>query len=258
MCLQLKRKLQSITSKLPVIVTLCLVFFIWLLLSSTGVVPAYMLPSPIAVIKAFIEDFSIIMIHARITMMEAILGLLIGIVLGVITAILMDCFAILDKAIYPLLVITQTIPTIALAPIFVMWMGFGMAPKITLVVITTFFPITVGFLEGLKSVDIDSVNLMRSMNANGFHIFVHLKGPSALPYFFSGLKISASYAVVGAVISEWIGGFEGLGVYMTRVKKAYAFDRMFAVIIFIVLMSLLLMQIIKIIRKIVIVGEKND
>ena len=217
-----------------------------------------MLPSPIAVFKAFFEDFFIIITHAKVTVTEALLGLLTGIVLGVITAILMERFVILDKAIYPIMIITQTIPTIALAPIFVMWMGFGMAPKITLVVITTFFPITVGFLDGLKSVDKDAVNLLRSMNANEFQVFWHLKGPAALPYFFSGLKVSASYAVVGAVISEWIGGFEGLGVYMTRVKKAYAFDRMFAVIIFIVLISLLLMQIIKIIRNVVIRGERNS
>ena len=251
----MKRRLQSITSKLPVIIALLLLLALWTILSHSGMVPAYMLPSPIAVFKAFFEDFIIIITHAKVTLTEALLGLLIGIVFGVITAILMEHFVILDKAIYPIMIITQTIPTIALAPIFVMWMGFGMAPKITLVVITTFFPITVGFLDGLKSVDKDAINLMRSMNANELQIFMHLKGPSALPYFFSGLKVSASYAVVGAVISEWIGGFEGLGVYMTRVKKAYAFDRMFAVIIFIVLISLLLMQIIKIIRNIVIVGE---
>lgn len=220
----------------------------------SGMVPGYMLPSPIAVFKAFVEDFGLILTHAKVTLSEAVLGLLIGIALGVIMAILMDHFNLLDRAIYPVMVITQTIPTIALAPILVMWLGFGMAPKVTLVVITTFFPIAVGFLEGLKSVDGDSVNLMRSMNATDFQIFWHLKGPSALPHFFSGLKISASYAVVGAVISEWIGGFEGLGVYMTRVKKAYAFDRMFAVIIFIVLISLLLMQSVKMIRKLVVVG----
>ena len=122
-----------------------------------------------------------------------------------------------------------------------------MAPKITLVVVTTFFPITVGLLDGYKSVDRDSVDLMRSMGAGKMQIFTHLKIPSALPHFFAGLKISASYAVVGAVISEWLGGFNGLGVYMTRVKKAYAFDKMFAVIIFIVVISLLLMALVNLI-----------
>ena len=127
-------------------------------------------------------------------------------------------------------------------------MGFGMAPKITLVVITTFFPIAVGLLEGYRSVDPDAVDLLRAMGANRRQIFRHVKFPASLPYFFSGLKISASYAIVGAVIAEWLGGFEGLGVYMTRVRKAYAFDKMFAVIILVVIVSLLLMKLVSIIR----------
>jgi len=145
-------------------------------------------------------------------------------------------------------VISQTIPTIAIAPLLVLWMGFGVAPKIALVVITTFFPIAVGLLDGFKSADRDAVSLLRSMNATRWQIFRHVKFPAALPYFFSGLKISASYAVVGAVISEWLGGFEGLGVYMTRVRKAYAFDKMFAVIILVVIVSLLLMRLVNLLR----------
>ena len=149
------------------------------------------------------------------------------------------------------MVITQTIPTIAIAPLLVLWMGFGMEPKITLVVLTTFFPIAVGLLDGYKSVDKDEVNLLRSMGAGKFKIFKYVKLPNALPHFFSGLKTSASYAIVGAVISEWLGGFEGLGVYMTSVKKAYAFDRMFAVIIVIDAISLLLLKLVNFLRKMV-------
>ena len=122
------------------------------------------------------------------------------------------------KALYPVLVVTQTIPTIAIAPLLVLWMGFGMAPKITLVVITTFFPIAIGLLNGFQSVDEDAINLMRSMGARRLQIFRIIKLPNATASFFSGLRISAAYAVVGAVVSEWLGGFEGLGVYMTRVN----------------------------------------
>ncbi|MEI3279406.1 MAG: ABC transporter permease subunit [Eubacterium ramulus] len=111
-----------------------------------------------------------------------------------------------------------------------------------------FFQLLFGLLDGYKSVDKDAIDLMRSMQASRFQIFRHLKFPSAIPYFFSGLKISSSYAVVGAVVSEWLGGFNGLGVYMTRVRKAYDFDKMFAVIIFIVIVSLLLMLAVNIIR----------
>ena len=228
------KRLQNITSKLPAAAALALIVLFWFILSETGIVPGYMLPSPVDVVKALIGDFPIIMEHARTTLQEAFYGLSIGIILAFITATLMDHFLILNRAFYPIMIITQTIPTIAIA----------------LVVITTFFPITVGLLDGYKSVDRDSIDLMRAMGATKLQIFWHVKIPAAMPQFFAGLKISASYAVVGAVISEWLGGFVGLGVYMTRVKQAYAFDKMFAVIIFIVVISLLLMAVVNVIRRV--------
>ena len=244
------KRLQSITSKLPAAAALCLLILLWQFLYQSGAVPAYMLPSPIQVVKALFTDLPTILRHAVVTLQEAFYGLCIGVVLAFVMATLMDHFRILNKALYPIMIITQTIPTIAIAPLLVLWMGFYMAPKITLVVITTFFPITVGLLDGYKSVDKDSIDLMRAMGASKVQIFFHVKLPAALPQFFSGLKISASYAVVGAVISEWLGGFEGLGVYMPRVSKAYAFDKMFAVIIFIVIISLLLMFTVNLIKTI--------
>ena len=244
----MKERSENITRKLPAALALILIVLVWELICVTGVVPAYMLPSPVAVVKAFFGDFPNLMFHAATTLQETAWGLLAGILLAIGAATAMDRFTILERAFYPLMIITQTIPTIAIAPLLVLWMGFGMAPKITLVVITTFFPITVGLLDGYQSVDEDALRLMRSMGASRLQIFYHVKFPSALPFFFSGLKISASYAVVGAVISEWLGGFEGLGVYMTRAKKAYAFDRMFAVIFLIVIISLLLMKLVQILR----------
>lgn len=213
-------------------------------------VPAYMLPSSIDVVKAFADNFSIMMKQAAVTLQETLYGLLIGIAIAFVIASLMDRFTIINKALYPVLVVTQTIPTIAIAPLLVLWMGFGMAPKITLVVITTFFPIAIGLLNGFQSVDEDAINLMRSMGARRLQIFRIIKLPNATASFFSGLRISAAYAVVGAVVSEWLGGFEGLGVYMTRVKKAYAFDKMFAVIVFISAISLVLMGIVVLLEKI--------
>ena len=209
-----------------------------------------MLPSPIDVVKAFADNFSIMMKQAAVTLQETLYGLLIGIAIAFVIASLMDRFTIINKALYPVLVVTQTIPTIAIAPLLVLWMGFGMAPKITLVVITTFFPIAIGLLNGFQSVDEDAINLMRSMGARRLQIFRIIKLPNATASFFSGLRISAAYAVVGAVVSEWLGGFEGLGVYMTRVKKAYAFDKMFAVIVFISAISLVLMGIVVLLEKI--------
>ena len=244
----MRKKCQSIINNLPALATFLLVLLIWEILSDTGIVPSYMLPSPLDVIRALFNDRMMILSHAGVTLLEAVYGLLIGVLLAFLIATLMDRLPLLYRAFYPLMVITQTIPTIAIAPLLVLWMGFGMMPKITLVVITTFFPITVGLLEGFGSVDQDAVALMRSMGASEMDIFRHVKLPEAIPYFFSGLKVSASYAVVAAVISEWLGGFVGLGVYMTRVKKAYAFDKMFAVILFIIVISLALMGIVNLLR----------
>lgn len=244
----MKGRSENITRKLPAAAALILIVVLWEVLCKSGAVPEYMLPSPADVVSAFVSDFPNLMHHAATSLLEAVCGLFIGILLAFVMATLMDRFLVLDQAFYPLMIITQTIPTIAIAPLLVLWMGFGMAPKITLVVIMTFFPITVGLLEGYRTVDPDAVNLMRAMGANRMQIFWHVKFPAALPHFFSGLKISASYSVVGAVISEWLGGFEGLGVYMTRVKKAYAFDKMFAVIFLIVIISLLLMALVNLLR----------
>lgn len=251
------KKYQSITNKLAPVIAIAVIILIWFLCNNFEIVPAYMLPSPYDVAKAFADNFTVMLKQAAVTLQEAIYGLGIGIVLAFIVAALMDRFSFLKKAIYPILVITQTIPTIAIAPLLVLWMGFGMAPKITLVVITTFFPISIGLLNGFENADRDEINMMRSMGANRLQIFRHIKLPSAADAFFSGLKISASYAIVGAVISEWLGGFEGLGVYMTRVKKAYAFDKMFAVIVFISAISLLLIAIVSLIQHIAMPWERK-
>ncbi len=251
------KRFQSITNKAAPVISVITVILLWLFLSEGGIIPAYMLPSPAEVVKVFFTDTAVLFEHAVVTVQEAVYGLLLGTAIGFVIAVLMDRFAFLYNAFYPLLVISQTIPTIAIAPLLVLWMGFSMAPKITLVVLTTFFPVCVSLLDGFKAADKDEINLIRSMGGNRLQIFRHVKLPSAAEQFFSGLKVSASYSVVGAVISEWLGGFEGLGVYMTRVKKAYAFDKMFAVIILISALSLVLMAVIGILRSYVLRYKKD-
>ena len=243
------KKFQNTTSKIAPLTAIIFIIVLWETLSYTEFVPAYMLPSPVKVAKAFADNFPIMMKQAAVTLQEAGYGLLIGIILALIVSVLMDRFGFLYKAIYPILVITQTIPTIAVAPLLVLWMGFGKAPKIALVVITTFFPIAIGLLNGFQSADDKAIDLMRSMKASRLQIFRYVKFPSSIPSFFSGLRISAAYAVVAGVVAEWLGGFDGLGVYMTRVRKAYAFDKMFAVIIFISLISLMLMGLVSLLEK---------
>ena len=211
--------------------------------------PSYALPSPWQVAVAFVNDFPLLMQHSVVTLEEAFLGLFVGIVLGFFTAVIMDGVKWINRALYPIVIVSQTIPTVAIAPLLVLWFGYETLPKIILIVLITFFPITVGLLDGFHTADEDEMNLLRSMGAGRFKIFCYIKLPSALSHFFAGLRMSVSYAIVGAVISEWLGGFYGLGVYMTRVRKAFSFDKMFAVIFVVSLISLLLMKAVSMIQK---------
>ncbi|MBE6950481.1 MAG: ABC transporter permease [Ruminococcaceae bacterium] len=233
----------------PSILAVAVLLTVWQTVCGLGWVPGYMLPSPLEVAQAFLAELPLLWENSLITLQEAFIGLLLGVAFGFLVAVLMDAFELLYKAFYPLLIITQTVPTVAIAPLLVLWFGYEMTPKIILIVISTFFPVTVGLLDGFRSADKDAIGLLRSMGANRFQIFRHIKFPSALPQLFSGLRIAAAYSVVGAVISEWLGGFGGLGVYMTRVKKAFAFDKMFAVIFLISGISLGLMALVEFAEK---------
>ena len=231
-------------------VAVAALLLVWQGVSAAGLVPGYMLPSPVDVVWAFWTERALLWENAVITLQEAFIGLALGVALGFLFAVLMDAFDVLYRAFYPILVITQTVPTVAIAPLLVLWFGYEMTPKIILIVISTFFPVTVGLLDGFRGADKDAMGMLRSMGANRWQIFRYIKCPSALPQFFSGLRIAAAYSVVGAVISEWLGGFGGLGVYMTRVKKAFAFDKMFAVIFLISAISLALMALVDAVEKV--------
>ncbi|MBQ7778621.1 MAG: ABC transporter permease [Oscillibacter sp.] len=245
------RKLRNTTRrKGPAVAAVAALLLIWQGVSAAGVVPGYMLPSPVDVVQAFWTERALLWENAVVTLQEAFIGLALGVALGFLFAVLMDAFDVLYRAFYPILVITQTVPTVAIAPLLVLWFGYEMTPKIILIVISTFFPVTVGLLDGFRSADRDAMGMLRSMGATRWQIFRYIKCPSALPQFFSGLRIAAAYSVVGAVISEWLGGFGGLGVYMTRVKKAFAFDKMFAVIFLISAISLALMALVDAVEKV--------
>lgn len=243
------KRSKSIIERLLPLAVFALIIIIWQAASMLELVPAFMLPSPVKVVKAFIVDFEILMGHMGYTLLEAFIGMAISILLGFFAAVLMDRYVYVKKAFYPLLVVTQTIPSIAIAPLLVLWFGFDMLPKVILVVVVCFFPLTVGFLDGFASSDKDEIRLLRSMGASNIQIFRHVKLPHSLPHFFAGLKVSSSYCIVSAVISEWLGGTNGLGVYMTRVRKSYSFDKMFAVIILVSVLSILIMVLISLLEK---------
>lgn len=254
----MRKKFPSITNWIAPGIAIILILTFWQLMCMAEILPTYMLPSPKQVLIALQGDFPLLMEHSVVTLQEAFLGLFIGVAGGFLLAAWMEECHILYQALYPVLVITQTIPTVAIAPLLVLWLGYGIAPKVTLVVIVTFFPIAVNLLDGFQEADPDAIRLLQAMGASRWQIFWHIKVPSSLSHFFGGLRIAVSYAIVGAVISEWLGGFSGLGVYMTRVKKSYAYDKMFAVIFLITVLSLILMKVIRILQQLVMPWNRKN
>lgn len=254
----MKRKLQNIINKCYSLSAIIALLLIWYIVCTLELVPEFMLPSPTKVVIAFVNDFPLLMEHLQTSLMEAFLGLLLGVCIGFLVAVLMDRYEGFYKAFYPIIVLTQTIPTVAIAPLLVLWLGYEMTPKVVLIVLVTFFPIAVGVFHGFQSIDQDTIQLLRSMGAKRGQIFWHVKLPSCLGDFFSSLRISVSYAIVGAVIAEWLGGESGLGVYMTRVRKSFAFDKMFAVIFLISFISLLLIALVNVLQKVSMPWEREE
>ena len=230
------------------IISLLGVLIVWEVVCDTGIVPDFMVPSPLAVLRALVTDAPLIFQHTLTTLAEALLGLGVGVVMGFVVALLMDRFETFYLAFEPLMTISQTIPTIAIAPLLVLWFGYGLVPKVVLIVLTTFFPVTVSLVSGFRSVDPDMIDLLRTMGASRWQIFLRAKLPAATEQLMSGLRISATYAIVAAVIAEWLGGTWGLGVYMTRVRKSFSYDKMFASILVTSLLSLGIMKLVDLIE----------
>lgn len=201
-------------------------------------IPMYVLPSPVQVIKALGEEFSVLAGHAGVTVGEALAGMAISLGLAVFLGIVMDCFPMMRQGLYPILVVTQTVPMIVMAPVLIIYMGFGIAPKILTVVLMCFFPVAVSFCDGLSQVDEEYVNLVRSCGAGRLKAYTLVKIPAAVPALISGLKVSATYSISGAVVGEWIGAQKGLGYYLLRVKNSYMLDKVFACVVVIILLSL--------------------
>ncbi|HHT98354.1 MAG TPA: ABC transporter permease [Clostridiales bacterium] len=243
------KKSGSIENKLIPISFFTILIFIWELVARLELVPAYILPGPIRIIKTLFMNLPVLKEHIIVTSLEAIAGFVISAIFAIAICLLMDSITIVKKAIYPLIIVSQTIPIITIAPLFAIWFGFGYLPKVVIVVLVCFFPITISLLEGLSSVDEDLLNLIKSMGANKIQTYKMVKLPAAMPSFFSGLKIAGTYSIMGATIGEWVGGKRGLGVYMLRVKHSFATDKVFATIIVITLLSILLLKVIGIIER---------
>ena len=239
---------KEISNKLiPLLFALFLVL-IWEAVVRAGLVPRFILPSPSDVLKAFVMTMPDMIDHILVTLREALTGFAVAIILSLLLAMAMDRFPAVKKALYPLLIVSQTIPIIILAPLFILWFGFGILPKIIVAVLVCFFPIIISLLEGLSSVDVDMINLLKSMGASKSQIFKIVKLPASMVGLFSGLRIAATYSIMGAVIGEWLGGDSGIGFYIVRVKHSFAVDKVFAATLAVIILSMLLFKVITIIQ----------
>lgn len=216
------------------------VLLLWQFLVTWLHIEQWIIPSPLRIIDSFWQSRSLMLYHMIPTILEALIGLFCAMILGIFIAILMEWSEIIRKIIYPFLIISQTVPFITLAPLLTLWFGFGLIPKIIIIILVCFFPITINLFDGLSSVDPATLKLLTSMGATKRQILKWVKWPASLPTFFSGLKIAGAYAVLGAVISEWVGSDRGLGILLTRSAKSYLVDRVFATIGIITILSILI------------------
>lgn len=245
--------MKKTKSKLDIILPILFIvglLLIWEMIIELGAIEKYIMPAPSDIIMALFKDFRAMIPHIITTLYESVIGFGIAVILAIILAIIMDLIPMIKKAVYPVFIISQTVPIIALAPLFIIWFGFGALPKIIVVVIVCFFPVVISLSDGLESVDKDLINHFKLMGASKLKRFFHLKLPYGIINFFSGLRIAATYSIMGAVIGEWLGGDKGLGVYMTRARSTYALDKMFASILVIVIMSMIIFYVIGVLEKI--------
>lgn len=205
-------------------------------------VPDFILPAPSQVFTALFQVRSIVLYHTGVTFMEAGLGLLLAILISFVMALLLNNLPWLYRSVYPLLILSQTIPLVILAILLPLWLGWGLLPKIVIVILVCFFPIVINLLNGLGNVDPDQINLFRSMGASTLATFFMVKVPAALPAFFSGIRIASTYSLMAAVISEWVGAQRGLGYYMTLKQKSFAVDEVLGAVFIICLISYLLVK----------------
>jgi ABC-type nitrate/sulfonate/bicarbonate transport system permease component len=234
----------------PALVLTLALLALWELYVRAGQVSVQVLPSPIAIIQALMNNWGIIYDNTLQTLLETVLGLAIAALLGLLLAITLDISSWMRRAVYPLLITSQTIPIIALAPLLLIWIGYDIRPKLIVVTLYCFFPIAVATIDGLASAEPELIKLLHSMRATRWQILRLVRLPGAMPAFFSGLRIAAAYSVIGAIFGEYVGAEKGLGIYMQKAANSFATINVFAAILVTTILSLLLFGLVSLIERI--------
>ena len=201
------------------------------------------------VLKTLGEQRSLLLSHSLTTLLETILGVLVAVAAALIWALILDRYKLLRQALIPYLVASQTVPIIVLAPLMLLWFGFGLLPKVLLVALFAFFPIVLSTLSGLQQTPPEHLDLVSTLGATPWQTFRFVRWPSALPSFLSGLRITLTYSVTGAVFAEYVGGFSGLGILLQTAANARATPLVFAAIVVIALLSSSLVACVKLLER---------
>ncbi len=231
---------RAIRDYVPALLLLAALVVLWEVWVRVGDTRPYILPAPSRIWRAFLQTRGTLPQHIRTTASEALIGLAVAAAGGVLVAIVLATAPLVRRVLYPILVLSQTIPMVVLAPLLIVWFGFGITPKVIVVGLICFFPIVVSTADGLLGADPEMRDLVRSMGGGRVALLRHVAIPSALPAFFAGLKIASAYAVLGAVIGEWVGARSGLGIYITRAQTSFRPDRVFVAVFVVALLSIAL------------------
>jgi ABC-type nitrate/sulfonate/bicarbonate transport system permease component len=237
---------------LPVVIFFLLTLVIWEFIVQLLNVESWILPAPTAIFDEILKTRSLLLEHSLRTLYESIFGLTVSAASGILVGTIIFNFNILERTLYPLMVISQTVPIVVLIPLLVIWFGFGLMPKILIVILACFFPVAVNTVDGLNTADKDKINLLKAMGASRWQIFTKVRVPTALPMIFSGLRISATYSVMAAVVAEWMGSDIGLGVFIVRSSNSYLTARVFAGIVLVSFFSIILFQSISLLERLLI------
>lgn len=234
----------------PTLLTLIALLIVWELSIDKGQA-IRILPPPSAIMGALSRDSGLLLRdYIPITMLETGIGLVLSLLIGVITAALLDFSPALRRALYPLLIVSQTIPLFALAPVLILLLGFGIEPKITIVVLFCAFPIAISTLDGLQSTQPEHVTLLESFGARRDQLWRLVRWPTALPGLFSGLRIAATYSVTGAIVGEYISPNAGIGKYMRSAYQSFKAEEAFGAALTVILLSLLVVGLVALLERI--------
>ena len=211
---------------------------VWEWAVASNDIPHWKLPSPHSIGEELWSSRTLLLRHTWVTLQEVLLGFAIALASGVLLAGLIHQSRTLERVIYPSVIASQTVPIIVIAPLLLIWIGYGLQHKVLVVALISFFPIVVNTVDGLKSADPDMIRLLRTLGANRWQVLAKVQVPSSLPFIFSGIKIAITVSVIGAVIGEWVGSSEGLGYLAIRSKSQFLSERVYATVVLLSLMGI--------------------